>query len=116
MIKIYGIKNCDTVKKALLWLDINNIQYQFCDYKKNGVDAKKLEEFLKNFGHEILVNRKGTTWRQLDAQEQAKITNNQTALKLMLEKPSVIKRPIVDLGSKQLIGFDVKEYEEVFLG
>lgn len=114
MIKVYGIKNCDTVKKALQWLTDQAIEFQFHDYKKDGVDEKKLREFLEKFGNEKLVNRKGTTWRQLTAEEQNKITDNKSALKLMLEKPSVIKRPIVDLGSKQLIGFDVKEYEKSF--
>ncbi len=112
MIKLYGIKNCDTVKKAIKWLADNNIQYQFHDYKKDGVDKEKLTEFVKKFGWEKLINRKGTTWRQLGRQDQNNIINDQSALALMQEKPSIIKRPIIDLGSKQLIGFDVSEYED----
>jgi Spx/MgsR family transcriptional regulator len=115
MIKLYGIKNCDTVKKAMKWLAENGIKYQFHDYKKEGVDKVKLTEFVQKFGFEKLINRKGTTWRQLSEQEQNKITNDQTALDLMQEKPSVIKRPIIDIGSKQLIGFDVSEYENLFV-
>ncbi len=114
MLKLYGIKNCDTVKKATKWLDEKKIKYQFHDYKKDGVDAVFLEQLLEKFGFEKLLNRKGTTWRQLSAEEQSEIVDNKSALKLMQEKPSIIKRPIADLGAKQLIGFDVNEYEKVF--
>ena len=106
MIKVYGIKNCDTVKKALSWLTNQGVEFQFHDYKKDGVDEKKLEEFLEKFGHEKLINRKGTTWRQLSLEEQRRVVDNKSALKLMLEKPSIIKRPIIDSGSRQSIGFD----------
>jgi len=114
MIKLYGIKNCDTVKKAMKWLAENGIEYQFHDYKKDGIDLVKLREFVKKFGWEKLVNRKGTTWRQLSEVEQKKIINDEAAPELMLEKPSIIKRPIIDLGSKQIIGFDEMEYENIF--
>lgn len=90
------------------------IKYQFHDYKKDGVDEKKLKEFLEKFGFEKLLNRKGTTWRQLSAEEQNKIIDNKSALKLMLEKPSVIKRPIIDTGTRQLVGFDVEEYKNLW--
>jgi arsenate reductase (glutaredoxin) len=113
MIKLYGIKNCDTVKKAIKWLADHDLEYQFHDYKKDGVDRVKLAEFVEKFGWEKLINRKGTTWRQLGEVEQKKIINDKYALKLMCEKPSVIKRPIVDIGSKQLIGFEVEEYENI---
>jgi arsenate reductase len=113
--KLYGIKNCDTVKKAMKWLADNGVKYQFHDYKKDGVDLVKLAEFVKKFGFEKLLNRKGTTWRQLAEDEQKKITSDQAALALMQEKPSVIRRPIIDLGERQVIGFEVGEYEEVFL-
>jgi len=112
--KIYGIKNCDTVKKTLKWLDEKGVKYQFHDYKKDGVDAVFLTKLLEKFGFEKLLNRKGTTWRQLSADEQSKIIDEKSALKLMQEKPSIIKRPIVDLGKVQLIGFDVTEYEKEF--
>ena len=114
MIKLYGIKNCDTVKKAMSWLAEQGVKYQFHDYKKDGVDSKKLAEFLEKHGWEKLLNRKGTTWRKLSAEEQSKITDNKSALNLMQENPSIIKRPIVDLGEKQLVGFDVKEWGELF--
>ena len=110
MIKVYGIKNCDTVKKSLNWLSEHQISFEFVDYKKVGVDQKKMVQFLKKFGHEKLINRKGITWKKLSAEEQSKIIDNKSALELMIEKPSVIKRPLVDLGSKQILGFDADEY------
>ena len=115
MTKLYGIKNCDTVKKAMKWLGENKVEYQFHDYKKDGVDEEKLGEFVKKFGWEKLLNRKGTTWRQLSEEEKNKVVDDEYAMMLMKEKPSIIKRPIVDLGEKQLVGFEVKEYEGVFL-
>ena len=114
MIKLYGIKNCDTVKKAISWLIDNGKEYQFHDYKKDGVDQKKLAEFTEKFGWEKLVNRKGATWRQLSVIEQGKVIDNKSALILMQEKPSIIKRPIIDLGEKQLIGFDKDAYQKLF--
>lgn len=115
MIKLYGIRNCDTVKKAMNWLADNGVEYQFHDYKRDGVDQKKLAEFVKKFGWEKLLNRKGITWRQLSDQDQNSITDDQSALNLMQKNPSIIKRPIIDLGVKQLIGFDVVDYEKNFL-
>ena len=114
MIKIYGIKNCNTVKNALNWLTEHQIQFHFHDYKKDGIDLEQLEKFLQKFGHEKLINRKGTTWRQLNSEQQNSIIDNNSALKLMIEKPSVIKRPIVDLGQQQLLGFDAEEYKQKF--
>lgn len=114
MIKIYGIKNCDTVKKSLNWLSEREISFEFIDYKKVGVDQKKMAQLLKKFGHEKLINRKGATWRQLSLDEQNKVIDNQSALELMLLKPSLIKRPIVDLGDEQLLGFDEEQYRYYF--
>ncbi len=114
MITLYGIKNCNTVKKAMIWLTDRGINFQFHDYKKDGVNKTKLSEFVQKFGWTTILNRNGTTWRQLDKQEQDKITNNELALKLMLEKPSIIKRPILDLESTQLVGFEISEYENTF--
>jgi arsenate reductase len=112
MIKIYGIKNCDTVRKALLWLDERHIKYQFHDYKKLGIDEEKLREFAGKFGWQKVLNSKGTTFRKLsDAQ---KPSNETAAIALMKEQTSLIKRPIIDGGSFQLLGFDVGEYEKVF--
>lgn len=111
MIEIYGIKNCNTVKKALDWLAGNNLEYRFHDYKKEGVDQKKLEQFVAEFGWEKVLNRKGTTWRQLSAEQQNKISDQKSALKIMLEKPSIIKRPLVEAKSQLLLGFDESEWK-----
>ncbi len=112
MIKVYGIKNCNTVKNALNWLTDNQIQFHFHDYKKDGIDLEQLQKFLEKFEHEKLINRRGTTWRQLSAAEQNSVVDNNSALELMIAKPSVIKRPIVDLGNEQLFGFDAEEYQK----
>jgi len=113
MIVMYGIKNCNTVKKARRWLEDHNIEYEFHDYKKDGIDAKKLREYTKEFGWETLLNRKGTTWRKLP--DEVKENVNQTkAIKIMLENSSVIKRPLIDTGKKQIVGFNEEDYEAFF--
>jgi arsenate reductase len=112
MIKVYGIKNCDTVKKALNWLDENNIEYQFCDYKKDGIDEKKLQQFVKNFGWQKVLNSKGATFRKLSDSE--KPTDFLGAIALMQKQPSIIKRPLIEGGGIWLIGFDIEEYEKAF--
>lgn len=114
MITIYAIKNCNTVKKALNWLDENNINYDFHDYKKLGGPKDKLAKFIDKFGIGKIINKKGMTWRQLDKARQEKITNKDAALNLMLEKTSIIKRPIIDDGKNQLIGFDEAAYKDFF--
>ena len=112
MIKIYGIKNCDTVKKALNWLNDNKIEYQFHDYKKAGIDEKKLKEFIVKFGLEKVLNSKGRTYKQLGDTE--KPTNEKEAISLMIEKTSLIKRPIIEGKSVWLIGFNEDEYQKAF--
>ena len=116
MTKIYGIKNCSTVKKALNWLDENEIEYEFHDYKKLGASRADLEKFVDKFGWGKVLNRKGMTWRNLSADEQNKITDKDSAIELMIEKTSIIKRPILDSGSNQLLGFDESEYADAFKG
>jgi len=108
---VYGIKNCDTVKKALTWLRDNNKDFEFHDFKKKGIDANKLKEWANYKGWEALINKKGTTWKKLDSETQAQITNEEAAFKLMQEKTSLIKRPVVETSSKILTGFDVQEYQ-----
>ena len=112
MIKSYGIKNCDTVRKALHWLEENQIEYQFCDYKKDGIDEKKLQQFVKKFGWQKVLNSKGTTFRKLSDTE--KPTDLLSAIALMQKQPSIIKRPIIEGDGIWLIGFDAGEYEKVF--
>lgn len=94
MYTVYGIKNCNTVKKALDFLNQNQIEYTFHDYKKSGIELSKIEEWLTQYPWEDLVNKKGTTWKQIPESERP--VNQQEAVELMLSKTSVIKRPIVE--------------------
>ena len=112
---VYGIKNCNTVKKAITWLNEHGVAFEFHDYKVKGVSEKKLKEWSAQVGWENLVNRKGTTWRQLDPAVQAKVRNESTAAALMMEKTSVIKRPLLESGDKVIaLGFDPDDYAKVF--
>lgn len=95
MITVYGIPNCDTVKRARAWLADQGLQTAFHDFKKQGVPADQLPAWLKAFGHEKLVNRAGTTWRKLDDATKAAVVDDASATALMLAEPSVIKRPVV---------------------
>jgi arsenate reductase len=111
---VYGIKNCNTVKSAIDWLNKNKVEFEFHDYKKSGVTETKLKEWSKQVGWESLVNKRGTTWRQLEEAVQKKITNEKSAIALMMEKTSVIKRPLIEKSGKViLLGFDESEYKKV---
>lgn len=110
---VYGIPNCNTVKKALDWLKANKIEFEFHDYKKNGISKEKLAAWAKELGWETLLNKKGTTWRQLPPEVQAKVNNANAAFELMMEKPSVIKRPLLET-KPLLIGFDENAYTQHF--
>ena len=114
MLKVYGIPNCDTVKKATVWLKNKGIAYEFHDYKKLGISEAKLEEWLTQVPYDKLVNRAGTTFKKLTDEEKAKITDNASAIALMLEKTSVIKRPIVESDKILAVGFKVEGYDTVF--
>lgn len=109
--KVYGIKNCDTVKKARKFLEEAGLDYEFHDYKKDGVDADKLAGFIEEFGWEVIVNRKGTTWRKLDDEVKDAVRDNASALALLQEQPSAIKRPIVEAKAKNFLGFDPVAWE-----
>ena len=112
-ITLYGIPNCDTVKKARAWLDANGVGYEFHDYKKAGITAAKLKAWCKALGWESVLNRAGTTFRKLP--EDAKAGLDQTkAVALMIEQPSMIKRPIVEHKGGLLVGFKQPEWEGVF--
>jgi len=106
---IYGIKNCDTMKKARAWLDSNGVAYQFHDYKTAGVDKDKLRAWSDKVGWETLLNRAGTTFRKLPEADKEGLTEKK-ALALMLAQPSMIKRPVLELGSKLLVGFKPEVY------
>ena len=109
---LYGIPNCDTVKKARDWLTEHGVDYQFHDFKKQGVPADQLARWAQAAGWETLLNRKGTTWRKLDAAAQAGAKDSAGAQALMLANPSVIKRPVVDWGKGITVGFDAAAWAE----
>ncbi len=111
-ITLYGIPNCDSIKKARNFLESRNIDYDFHDYKKQGIAENKLKRWCKIFGYENVLNRRGTTWRKLSDDVKDAMNENQ-ALKLMQEQPSIIKRPILEYGDKVLLGFDQSEYESL---
>jgi arsenate reductase len=111
---IYGITNCNTVKKSIDWLIQNDVEYHFHDYKKKGITKEKLKEWTKVVGWEKLVNKKGTSWRSLSPEQQAKVADENSAIELMLEKPSVIKRPIIEADGKLIVGFEEEEYRNSF--
>ncbi len=114
MAVLYGIKNCDTVKKARTWLDNNSIDYQFHDYRVDGLTLELLHHFAADLGWETMLNRSSTSWRQLSAEQQSDLTEAK-ALQLMLALPTLIKRPILDADSKLLLGFKPDTYQCLLL-
>jgi len=106
---IYGIKNCDTMKKARAWLDTNGVAYQFHDYKAAGVEKDKLKHWSDKLGWETLLNRAGTTFKKLPDADKDGLTETK-ALTLMLAQPSMIKRPVLEIGGKLLVGFKPEIY------
>ena len=108
-VTIYGIKNCDTMKKARAWLDSHGVAYGFHDYKTEGIAKDKLRHWCDELGWETLLNRAGTTFRKLSDDDKQDL-NERNALALMLAQPSMIKRPVLDLGGKLLVGFKPEIY------
>ena len=110
-IALYGIKNCDTMKKARAWLDARGVAYDFHDYKSEGVDRAQLERWIGTVGWQTLLNRAGTTFRKLPDARKATLDERQ-AVALMLEQPSLIKRPVLTLGDALLVGFSPERYAD----
>lgn len=110
---MYGIKNCDTIKKARRWLDDAGIEYRFHDFRKDGLTPEKLDTWFASAGWEVLLNKRGTTWRQLP--EDIKNSIDETSAKtLMLDNPAIIKRPVLETGGKVRVGFKAADYQKVF--
>ena len=109
-ITIYGIKNCDTIKKARSWLDAKGIAYAFHDYKASGIDRAHLERWVETAGWEVVLNRAGTTFRKLDEADKTDL-DAEKAIRLMLAQPSMIKRPVIEADGKVLVGFKPEIYE-----
>ena len=110
---MYGIPNCDTVKKARAWLGERGIEYTFHDFRKDGVNPVWLRAWVEEFGWETLVNRKGTTWRKLP-EETRENMDEAIALVVMEELPSIIKRPLLDTGTRHVVGFSPDSYRQLF--
>jgi arsenate reductase len=117
MLTVYGIPNCNTVKKARTWLDENGVEYTFHDYKKKGITADKLQKWLAVFPWDKLVNKAGTTWKGLTDEEKAAVKDNESAIELMTIKTSVIKRPLIENaeGVAISLGFSEVEFGEKYL-
>ena len=110
---MYGIKNCDTIKKARNWLEAENIDYRFHDYKKDGTDEELFKEWIASLGWESVINRRGTTWRKLTDEQKSSMDDN-SALAAMLDNPSIIKRPLLEHDGTRTLGFKAEEYESIF--
>jgi arsenate reductase len=115
MVQVYGIKNCDTMKKAFQWLDKHKIEYAFHDYKKEGIDTATLQHWMKKIPTDKLINTKGITWKKQTEEDKASIGNSSKAIALMMQNTSMIKRPLVVMGKDDyLLGFDEVEWKKRF--
>ena len=112
--KLYGIPNCDTVKKARTWLDAQRIVHEFHDFKKRGVSAAWLQDVSAQTGWQALLNQRGTTWRKLDAATQNAVTDQRAAVALMLAHPSLIKRPVLEANGRYHLGLSESQYQAIF--
>lgn len=110
---IYGIRNCDTLKKCLRWLDARHIDYRFHDYRKDGLTREQLVDFVARLGWEALLNKRGTTYRALPESTKASM-NKQSAIDLMLAQPAMIKRPLLELAGQLHLGFSESQYLSLF--
>lgn len=113
MITLYGIPNCDTVSKARKWLASNNIEYQFHNFKKDGLTEATLSNWIKELGWEVLLNKRGMTWRKLPDDSKTDV-DQEKATAIMLDNTSIIKRPVLDVDGKIYVGFKPEQYQELF--
>jgi arsenate reductase (glutaredoxin) len=113
MITMFGIKNCETMKKARVWLDGHKVDYRFHDYKSESIDRPRLEGWVKKAGWEVLLNRAGTTFKKLSDADKEGLSEKK-AIALMLAQPSMIKRPVLEVKGKLIVGFKPEEYEKLF--
>lgn len=113
-VTLYGIKNCDTVKKARKWLDANSVPYTFHDFRVDGINKTLVNNFLKHVDTETLINKRGTTWRKL-SDEEKEIKTKAQAVELMIENPTIIKRPVLDVNKTITVGFSDESYKSLIL-
>ncbi len=111
---IYGIKNCDTVKKARAWLESEGVEYRFVDVREEGITGRQVAQWIDQLGTEQLINKRSTTWKQLSTAEQASIASASAATELILAHPTLIKRPLLDTGSHLGTGFKPADYARLF--
>ena len=113
MIELYGIPNCDTVKKAQVFLKEHNLPYTFHNYKTEGIGKTKVKQWFKKWGWETVLNKKSTTWKNIDEEARIAIDSERKAIDFLVENTSAIKRPVLEKDGVMMIGFSVKEYEEL---
>lgn len=114
MLIVYGIRNCDTVKKARHWLEDQHIDYKFHDYRISGINTTLLESFLSHYSWQELINTKGLTWRRLSPEQRANVKDKESAIAIMLQYPVIIRRPIIIGCSQMVIGFNLARYHKLF--
>lgn len=112
--RLYGIHNCDTVKQARAWLDTQGVETEFHDFRTAGISPERIASWLKHTNWETLLNRRGQTWRNLPDAKKIKVKDSISAVALMLESPTLIKRPVLESGTRLLVGFDVGSYASLF--
>lgn len=110
---LFGIKNCDTVKKARKWLDAQGVDYRFHDFREDGLDKAQVKSWIAELGWETLVNKRSTTWKQLDAATRESL-NDSTVVPIILDNPTLIKRPLLDTGDHRRVGFKADDYQQLF--
>lgn len=117
MLTLYGIPNCDTIKKARTWLDKNKVAYQFYDYRKDGISPEKVASWFSEFPWDKVLNKASTTWKELSDEEKAQVTDAQSAAKLLSANPTAIKRPVIEdeNGKALTLGYNEKIYQETYL-
>jgi len=113
MVTLYGIKNCDTMKKAMTWLNDAGIEYQFHDYKKEGISEALAQAWVEDLPIDLLINKRGTTWRKLPEEDKADLSKEK-AVSLICANPSLVKRPLLDIGEEKHLGFKPEQYQEIF--
>ena len=113
MTTLYGIPNCDTIRKAKRWLQDNQVEFQFHDFRKDGLGKSQLQAWVDELGWEVLLNKRGTTWRKLPDEQKTNVDRD-SAIELLLAEPAMIKRPVLDLGERRVVGFSTDSYEEIF--
>jgi arsenate reductase len=112
-VALYGIANCDTIKKAKVWLQQRKVEFDFHDYRKQGISVEQIRSFADDLGWDAMLNRRGTTWRKLPEETRANIDHD-LAIEVMLQNPAIIKRPILAENEQLHLGFSEQQYEEIF--